>query len=312
MKYCIVFILTGLTIVTKAQQMPQSTFFVYDNMTINPGYAGSQDGICVNVLARNQWMGFPGNQNVQKFDVHMPFKLFGWEHGAGFALYNDNIGLQRDINVALSYAFLKPLGNGKLGVGLGGGFDNTTISGSWNPFDGTNDPNIPNTSSNGKIAINLNLGAFYKTKQVFLGLSAMNLFEGERRAQTTDGIERYAYTPRHYNLTAGYNYQLNNPLFELQPALLIQSVGSSTQINVNATLRYRGKVWGGVGYRITDAITTFIGVELIEGLNAGISYDITTSKIANFSDGSMEILVRYIFKVGVKKEYDHYKSIRYL
>ena len=312
MKYYILLIFIGLAMITRGQQLPHSTFFVFDHMTINPGYAGSQDGMCVNVLAREQWMGFPGAPKTQKFDFHAPYKLFGLEHGSGLSLYNDKIGNLNDINFALSYAFMKSVGTGKLGIGLGAGLNNTTFSGTWEALEGDADPNIPGTSSQGKIAFGLNLGAFYKTNNVFLGLSVMNINEGKLKTQTTEGIKDYGHIPRHYNLTAGYNYQLNNPLFEIQPAILISSVLSSTQINVNATLRYRGRVWGGVGYRTIDAVTTFLGVELIEGLNFGISYDITTSKIAKFDDGSMEIFLRYIFKIGIKKEYDHYRSIRYL
>lgn len=312
MKYYIVLIFIGLTIITMGQQLPQSTFFVYDQMTINPGYAGSQEGICVNVLARNQWMGFEGAPNTQKFDVHLPFKLFGFEHGAGFSLYNDKIGFDSDINATLSYSFIKSVGNGKLGIGIGAGMLSQTLDGTWAAIDNTSDPLIPSTSAKGTIAFALNLGAYYRTNSVFLGLSLMNLNAGKISAKVDAGKLEYAHLVRQFNITAGYNYQLSNPLFEIQPAVIISSVLSSTQISVNTTLRYRGRFWGGVGYRHTDAITTFVGASIIEGLNVGLSYDITTSKIAKYDDGSIEIFLRYVFKMGVTKEYDHYKSIRYL
>ena len=312
MKYYLVLIFMGLTMIVLGQQLPQSTFFVYDQMTINPGYAGSQEGICVNVLARNQWMGFDGAPNTQKFDIHLPFKLFGLEHGAGFNLYNDKIGLSSDINATLSYSFIKSVGNGKLGIGIGAGIVNESLSGTWEAIDNTTDPVIPSTSSKGTIAFALNLGAFYKTSNVFLGLSVMNVNAGKISAKADEGKQEYAHLARQFNITAGYNYQLANPLFEIQPAILISSIISSTQISVNATLRYRGRFWGGVGYRHTDAVTTFIGANIIDGLNLGVSYDITTSKIAKYDDGSVEIFVRYVFKMGIKRDYDHYRSIRYL
>ena len=43
----------------------RSRLFNYDHMTINPGYAGTQEGVCINVLARNQWMGFEGAPATQ-------------------------------------------------------------------------------------------------------------------------------------------------------------------------------------------------------------------------------------------------------
>ncbi len=309
-----IYLILSITISTAAicQQLPQSTFFNFDHMTINPGYAGTQDGICVNVLARNQWLGFDGAPTTQKFDIHMPFKLFGVEHGAGLALFNDKIGFANDINSTLSYSFLKNVGYGKLGVGMGFGFNNQTLKGDWDPPQQGQDNIIPTQSAKGKPSIAFNLGAFYRTSNVFLGLSFMNLNAGDMSYKDNNGTTRYSYLVRHYNITAGYNYQLTNPLFEIEPAILVTTTGSSTRISINSTIRYKSKIWGGVGYRNTDAITTFLGAEFVEGLNFGIAYDVTTSKIAKFDDGSVEIFLRYVFKIGIEKDHSNYKSIRFL
>jgi len=281
-------------------------------MTINPGYAGTQEGICVNILARNQWLGFEGAPATQKFDVHTPFKLFGLEHGVGLALFNDKYGFANDINSTLSYAFLRNMGYGKLGIGVGFGLSNQTLEGEWNQPQVGQDYLIPAASAKGKLAFVFNLGAFYKTSNVFLGLSIMNLNAGDMSFKDNTGITKYSYLVRHYNITAGYNYQLANPLFEIEPAILISTIGSSTRININSTLRYKGKVWGGIGYRNTDAITTFLGAEFLEGLFFGVAYDVTTSKIAKFDDGSVEIFLRYVFKIGIEKDHSNYRSIRFL
>jgi type IX secretion system PorP/SprF family membrane protein len=312
MRTYITTILLFVSVIVVGQQLPQSTFFNYDHMTINPGYAGTQEGVCINVLARNQWMGFEGAPATQKFDVHTPFKLFGLEHGVGLALFNDKYGFANDISSTLSYAFLKNIGFGKLGVGVGFGLNNQKLEGEWEPPQIGQDNLIPTASAKGKLAFSFNVGAFYKTSNVFLGLSVMNVNAGDMSYKDNTGVTKYSYLVRHYNITAGYNYQRSNPLFEIEPAVLISTIGSSTRININGTLRYRDKVWGGVGYRNTDAITTFIGAEFLEGLLFGVAYDITTSKIAKFDDGSVEIFLRYVFKIGIEKDHSNYKSIRFL
>jgi hypothetical protein len=48
-----------------------------------------------------------------------------------------------------------------------------------------------------------------------------------------------------------------------------------------------------------DAAAVLIGYEFPFGLNAGISYDITTSKIINYSSGSVEFMLRYCFGVKI-------------
>ena len=311
MKRLIGLIFSVIAVSLSAQQLPQSTFFVYDQMTINPGYAGSQEGICVNILARNQWLGFEGAPATQKFDIHMPLKFFGGEHGLGFSLYNDKIGFNNDINTALSYSYIRSIGMGKLGIGAGVGFFSQTLKGDFQSIDG-NEGFIPASSDKGKIAFSVNMGAFYRTANVFLGISVMNINEGDISTKSNDGTTTYAKLARQFNITGGYNYQLSNPLFEIQPAVLISTMGSSTQISINSALKYKGKIWGGIGYRNTDAVTTFLGAEFIEGLNFGISYDFTTSGIAKYDDGSVEIFLRYVFKIGIEKEHSNYKSIRYL
>ena len=55
-----------------------------------------------------------------------------------------------------------------------------------------------------------------------------------------------------------------------------------------------------------------IGLQLIEGLKVGYSYDFYTSALMNHNQGSHEILLNYCFKVGVEKAPQKYKSIRYL
>jgi len=54
---------------------------------------------------------------------------------------------------------------------------------------------------------------------------------------------------RHYYLTAGYNLQLPNPLFELMPYFILKSDGKANQIYLNTALRYNQWFWGGVSYR---------------------------------------------------------------
>ncbi len=317
----IIMVLIIQTAVGTSQQWPQSSFFVYDQMTVNPGYAGSQDGICVNVLARNQWLGFDGAPTTQKFDIHTPIKLFGLEHGLGLSLFNDKVGFNNDINSTISYALLRSISIGKLGLGFGVSFFSQTLNAKWDfpiydfgsQTGSSTDSYIPNESSKGRIAMDLNLGTFYKGPNVFMGVSINNLFQSslESKSETT-GISAYSFLARHLHVLGGYNYQLADPRFELQPAIALTTTGRNTQLSLNTTLRYHNRIWTGIGYRTTDAIITFVGTEIIEGLNFGLSYDVTTSKIAKFDDGSVEIFLRYVFKLSIEKEHNNYRSIRFL
>jgi len=54
------------------------------------------------------------------------------------------------------------------------------------------------------------------------------------------------------------------------------------------------------------------GVEILNGVKIGYSYDFETTDLAGNQKGSHEILVSYAFKVGVEKASQKYKSIRFL
>jgi hypothetical protein len=55
-----------------------------------------------------------------------------------------------------------------------------------------------------------------------------------------------------------------------------------------------------------------IGMDIMNGVKVGYSYDFDTSALANFSKGSHEIMLGYSFTLGVEKTPQKYKSIRFL
>ena len=59
----------------KAQQDPQYNLYQFNQMVINPAYAGARDGLSVVASVRNQWAGFKGapttsNLTTQEFTVY--------------------------------------------------------------------------------------------------------------------------------------------------------------------------------------------------------------------------------------------------
>lgn len=292
-----------------AQNIPHSTLFRYNHMMVNPGYAGMNEGITVNSVVRNQWMGWDGAPSNQNFNVHMPFKLFEAEHGAGLALMNDEVGFENNIAVTLNYAFRKDIAEGTMGIGVGFGFLNQTLDPTWKTLDGENDMLLPGGEDK-PLVFDLSFGGFYKTNNLFFGLSLNHLTAPELKYNELNGT--YPYYQRAAFLTAGYRYQLGNPLFELEPAIMTYTTGSSVQVGFNGILHYKSRFWGGLGYRVIDAVSVLAGAEIIEGLNIGLAYDIPTSQMINGTAGSFEFTVQYVFKVDVEKDDKKYKSVRFL
>jgi type IX secretion system PorP/SprF family membrane protein len=315
--FCLLILITNIN----AQQERQVSQFMFDHISINPGYAGSYDMISASALLRQQWVGF-GDGTPQDIILNLdaPFKLFKRQHGIGVSIYSDNLGFNEDINLSLSYAYQINVGDGKLGIGIGAGFLNRKLDPKWTipsgpgHLDPGSDLAIPSGKQN-EFIFDMNFGLFYKTDELYLGLSTTHLLEdefiyqSETASSSTQSSEQMV---RHYYLTAGYNLQLSNPAFEFMPAVLLETDAATTRIDLNSTFRYNKKIWAGVSYRVGAAIVGMVGLEILNGVRIGYSYDFDTSDLIRNAKGSHEIVVSYGFKVGVEKASQKYKSIRFL
>lgn len=314
MRYLIV-ILLGLLLSfsLKAQQDPQFSMNMFANMGINPGYAGSQGLLNASVINRQQWMGFTGNPQTTLFSAHTPVKPFGIPSGVGIAILDDRLGFEQNMAINLSYAYRLALGPGTLGIGISGGLLNKTIKGEWSIPDSDihtspgQDPAIPAGEEAG-LAFDMGAGLFFNTDDFYTGLSATHLLE----PVVDYGLSARSEMKRHYYLTAGYNYNLPNPILELQPSFLVKYDGASMQLDVNAMLIYNKKFWGGVSFRLGDAVVVMAGAELTNGMRVGVAYDFTTSAIASYSHGSVEFMISYSLELGGDKANRKYRSVRIL
>ena len=276
----------------------------------NPGSAGSMDQICLTAVHREQWVGFTGAPSSSFFNANGSFNLFGANHGAGISILNDSYGFNTDLAISASYAYRIDLGSGKLGIGFNAGILNKALNPEWNIPEGLGDvqgdPSIPKNNES-RVAFDMGLGAFYRSEQIFFGVSVTHL--NKARIKYEDATP---YMVRHYYATAGYRLQLINPLYEIMPSFVIKTDGNANQLYLNTMLRYNKKFWGGVSYRAGDAIVGLFGLELFNGLRITYSYDVVTSRISKYSDGSHEFSLGYCFDVSLDKTPQKYKSVRFL
>jgi type IX secretion system PorP/SprF family membrane protein len=303
-----------------SQQERQVSQYMYDLISVNPGSAGSSDMISTHAIYRQQWVGIEGAPEDLVLNMDAPFKLFKADHGVGLSIWNDKLGFNTDINLSLSYAYQFHVGNGKLGLGLSGSYLNRKLKADWQipnsplntPFG--SDGAIPSENQN-EWAFDMGLGLFYRTEDLYVGLSTTHLLANQivyHKDVTPGSSASSEKLVRHYYLTAGYTLQLSNPAFELLPSVFLQSDLVSTKIDLNTTVLYNKKFWVGVSYRVGAAFVGMIGVEILNGVRVGYSYDFDTSALANYSKGSHEIMVGYNFTLGVEKTPQKYKSIRFL
>ncbi len=322
------FVFAGFQAVN-AQQEAQFTQNMFNIMAINPGYAGSNDAICVTTLFRQQWLGFTETVNGRENNVAPQTMLFSLHSnvnpihgGLGLVVYKDKLGYEDNIGVKFGYAFRKPLKGGNLGIGIMAGFLNKKIDFTqFNPIDPGDLLLTGGTNAESDMVFDLSFGAYYKLPGVFYaGISSTQLMESPSSYGTNLASPQLK---RHYYITGGYQWALpNNPQFELRPSVFIKSDFSSTQYDVNALMYYNNQFWGGFSYRTTDAVAILIGAtpfsqsgnKSLESLGIGYSYDVTTSAMGanGRSSGSHEVMLNYCFKIVVPYVPSSYKNVRFL
>ena len=296
-----------VSLLLNAQQDPQFTQSMYTQLLVNPAYAGSEGKICAYALQRLQWRGFDGAPSTTVFNFDAAIKN---RFGVGLSLENDELGFNKDFRVNISLAYKQPIGNGNLGIGVKWGVANSAIDATWETpsgEDAINDPAIPEPGSEAMTFLDFGFGLYYKTQDLYLGISSTHLNEPEFEYDKGSPALK-----RHYYLIAGYNLPFANPLLEFKPGVMVQSDGVNSQLTINGIIAYNKKIWGGVSLRTDNAISGIFGVELFKWVKVSYSYDFVVSELMGNNNGTHELMMGFCLDVKKDKTPEKYKSIRFL
>ncbi len=316
--------LAAITSVSFAQQDPQFTQFMHSKLIYNPGYAGTSEAICANVLYRQQWVNFPGAPKTGLLSFDMPIGQL--PIAVGLNVMSDQIGYSKTLFARLALAYNLHIGPGVLGVGIDGGVLQQQFNGTWITPDGNDKqdasipgyqaitPNSPLNSNLNKLTYDVGFGAFYSiANKMYVGISSTHLAAQDIKASSD---VKYSLA-RHYYIVGGYTFNLGDGgKHGINPNVKVKTDAASTQLDVNLTYIYNQTFWAGVSYRMQDAIAPMLGYKFqngsLKGLKAGYSYDLTLSKIKGYSSGTHEIMLGYCFKPKAKSKITSYTNGRFL
>ena len=299
------------TFAASAQQDPQISQHMFNHLMTNPGFAGNSGEINMMLLNRQQWVGFPGAPVTTVFQTDAALKLIGDADGLGFTVVKDAIGYEKNVSFGLDYAYRFKLGPGMLGCGFSVGLMNKNLSPGWSETLGgdlvdNSDPALPKQVVNG-VLTDIGAGFYYKQKKYYLALSVTHLNQPSFAFEETGHYS----LKRHYYLTGGYNLEMNDDRFTLQPSFFAKTDGTTSQLDLDLMLLYNKRFWGGIGWRNSDAVMIFMGVEMQNGLKIGYSYDLNTSVLSRYNSGSHELFISYTVLIN-KNKGQKAKSVRFL
>ena len=304
-----VFILCAVCLV--AQNDTQVSHYMFTQALFNPACAGDGDMMDARYVQRTQYMGFDGAPTTWSLGVTSPFKLLDADHGVVVNMVSDKIGNFDNMSFSVGYAYRRKLKNEAtlgLGISLGGISYKLKSPSEWSSYD---DPAIPKREEAASTGFDMGLGAYYDRGDFYVGASCVHL--NQPRVLTVEGGEHTFTIKRTFYLNGGYRWQTPNESFEVDPtALLMFTALAKPQLGFGANVMYEKKHWGGLYYRIKDALGAMGGMSVGEAVKMGIAYEYSLSKLAGSNKGNLEVFIAYSFEVKFTKKVKKYKSIRFL
>ncbi|MBT1711644.1 type IX secretion system membrane protein PorP/SprF [Fulvivirgaceae bacterium PWU5] len=280
--------LTAVTGRATAQQAPQFTQFMLNNMVLNPAYAGAEEALTLTVLTRGQWSGVDGAPSTQCLSAHT--LLRSQRVGLGLAVVRDQIGVHKNTNIRTNYAYHLPVHNrGILSMGIQAGV--TTLKSDYASLLGnSNDPQL--MSNVNKTFLGFGAGIYYRTTHWCAGLSIPELMSKTLAVQDTLTVRVRRTNVLGY---ARYSFMVNESI-DIEPAILLKYyAGVPVSADINLNVVYRKALTGGLSYRKGESIDLLMRFQLTPQLQLGYAYDHPVGSAGQLSSASHELMVSYRF-----------------
>ena len=224
---------TLLSIHISAQQDPQYTQYMYNTMSVNPGYAGQREVLSATALYRTQWVGIDGAPKTLTFGIHSP--LENNRLGLGLNIVSDQLGPAIETSLDANFSYTIPmdiLGETELSFGIKGGFH--LLDTDWSKGIYRN-PDVAFNENVNLISPTLGAGLYLHSNNWYVGLAVPNFITTNHY----DDFQESLATERiHYFLIGGYVFDLSNNT-KLKPAFLVKAVSGApliADLSVNALI----------------------------------------------------------------------------
>ena len=214
-KITFIIVLLAMTTQLDAQQAFQFTQFNFDKLWFNPAYAGNNEVMSFQAIAREQWLGFDGAPSSQSFSVHSPF--FGRRVGLGLRIDRDALGPLESINASSSYAYRILTPKGTFSIGLQASINTQRVK--YFTLSTLSEDNVlGNQGNNNFMTPNFGFGVFYKADKFFVGGSIPNLLRNDSGSHL---VSEEALMPINSYVTAGRLFKLTSTV-DIQPSFLMR------------------------------------------------------------------------------------------
>lgn len=289
-----------LFITTTSYSQSERTYsmFVFNKLQYNPAYAGSKETLNAGAHYRHQWQGVTGAPRTITAFAHTPFA--GGRSGIGLSLISDEVGIFQSTIAKLDYAYRIGFKNDhKLSLGFNMQFDHTRFN--WNKAELVDNADvvIPFGAPSNSI-FNFGMGAYYTSENFYVGVSIPNFMRTSMTSQAYQGLSSYsAFRPNY--LMGGLIFPVSNTI-KIRPSVLISYVKNAPmEADFNLSVLFMDKFWIGASYRLEESIDAFVQFPLTKQIRLAIGVDYATTELNQFTKGSGEIMIEYLFQQDGEK-----------
>ncbi|HEY4195668.1 MAG TPA: type IX secretion system membrane protein PorP/SprF [Mucilaginibacter sp.] len=317
--YVILLICLAGVSVTHAQQKPQYTQYMLNNLLINPAVSGIENYIDIKAGYRSQWTGLegapvtsllsfsaplghafvggdaagmiPGADNPYSPEYRESYQAAGPHHGIGFNLVSDHIGYMQTNNFDASYAYhLGVSTNLNLALGVSAGMNNLALDVSKITLQNPDD-NLVRNLTNNPWKPDLGIGVWAYSADYYLGVSALQLLPQQLSLATTNAAKPQNKIYPNVFFTAGYKFYLSEDVAFVPSALVKELAPLPMSFDLNAKMAFGNRFWVGGSYRYQDSAAGLVGLNISSLINVSYSYDYTTSALHSLNVNTHEIMI---------------------
>lgn len=269
-----------------AQQDAQYSQYMFNQLALNPAFAGSREVISSTLMYRNQWTRIQGAPKTASLSFQMPLQKK--KVGVGAEIISDHLGPKSTNALLLSYAYRVPFAKGRLSFGLRMGMYNYAFN--WAEMDYKDKSDLYNTGiRDSKFTGTGDFGFYYYTRSFYWGLGVNHLNRGKVIAMGNDTASRQTI---HFFMPVGKAFQVGNTV--LNPTVMIKGSGlTKPSVDLSLNILLKERIWLGVSARSNYGFVFLTQVRIDEHFKAGYSYDYGINKIGIAGGGSHEIMIGY-------------------
>jgi type IX secretion system PorP/SprF family membrane protein len=308
--YTVVIVMSGLS--AKAQQDPQFTQYMFNNLFITPAYAGVDGVTQLTAIHRSQWLGYQssfgdgGAPTTQLVSFNTP--IYKLKSGFGAYITNDQLGPQNNMEAQAMYAYHLGIKENKLSFGIKVGMYSQSINGKHYRYIQEGDDLIV-SGKESQVRPDLGIGLMYRTEKYYAGFGINHLLKSEFNFginQARNALEN------HLNFTAGYYYEVNFDL-KLNPTVLIKTDFKEYSFDLGVIATLKDKMWAGISFRQSEAANVLLGYSFLKdkSLRFGYAIDVIVKDQDAKENFSHELMLSYQLPVTVNSGKKVVRTPRY-